>query len=379
MQNMRDNSLIIFVVVGRLGKRLTESKLVPIVNSENVKKVYIFREEIGFYIKGAKYIILPKFIRKIKNSFVKKIFRIICEPLQLLYYAMKLKPDYINGVYTLPKGLNSLIISRLIKVKSIVSVIGGVNEITKKESFRFHKLTIFFKKLNLWILRNCDFITTKGIMVKNYLIRQGIYNNKIFVFNGSINTYYFKPPSDNKRDIDILFVGTFIKLKGPDRVLKVIFNLKTRFPNINAYFLGDGHLFGLINKEAQRFELKKNVFLTGNVNETVAYYQRSKILLMPSSTEGLSTAMLEAMACGCVPIVSNVGNMTDAAWHNINAMVVDDYMDIDTFTKYSNELLSNEKKRKNMAEEGIKIVQEKYSIEAQAKVFERILRFGEQL
>ena len=114
---------------------------------------------------------------------------------------MKLKPDYINGVYTLPKGLNSLIISRLIKVKSIVSVIGGVNEITKKESFRFHKLTIFFKKLNLWILRNCDFITTKGIMVKNYLIKQGIYNNKIFVFNGSINTYYFKPPSDNKRDM----------------------------------------------------------------------------------------------------------------------------------------------------------------------------------
>ena len=80
-----------------------------------------------------------------------------------------------------------------------------------------------------------------------------------------------------------------------------------------------------------------------------------------------------------VPIVSDVGNMTDVAWHNVNAMVVDDYMDIETFTKYAEELLKDRTKREMLSKNGCKLVKDKYSVEAQSKIIENILKYGENL
>ena len=40
-------------------------------------------------------------------------------------------------------------------------------------------------------------------------------------------------------------------------------------------------------------------------------YQKHKIFVLPSLTEGLPNTLCEAMLCGCIPIVSNVGVMPD--------------------------------------------------------------------
>lgn len=109
--------------------------------------------------------------------------------------------------------------------------------------------------------------------------------------------------------------------------------------------------------------LENHIKLEGYVKTTVPYYQRAKLLIISSRSEELAIAMLEAMACGCVPIVSNVGNMTDADHHGVNAMVVNDYMDIETFTKYTKELLIDKTKREMLSRNGCQLVNEKYSVE----------------
>jgi len=90
-------------------------------------------------------------------------------------------------------------------------------------------------------------------------------------------------------------------------------------------------------------------------------------------------AMLEAMACGCVPIVSNVGNMTDAARHRKNAMVVEDYRDIVTFSRYALQLLTDSGLREKMAVNARQMVTGHYSIAAQGKICGKLLEFGNRL
>lgn len=365
---------IIFVVVGRLGKSLTVSKVAPIVASGKVEKVYVFREETGFVINGIEYITLPDFIKNIKINFIKKKFRIIYEPLQLLFYAIKLKPDYINGVYTLPKGLNSFIVSKMVGCKSIVSVIGGEREI-----LTYNKPTAFWKNFNLWLLRNCDIITTKGIKVKEYLIDNGIKKDKIFIFNGSVDTHKYFFNKKIYKDIDILFVGTFRRLKGPDRIVKMIHKLRNNYPNLKAVFLGKGYLYNEIKEQIHILDLQNNIELKGYRTDTVTFFQRAKVLVMPSRSEGLSTAMLEAMACGCVAVVSNVGNMTDAANNGVNSFVVDDYTDIDTFVKYIKILLKNPNRQEKMAQNALQTVNKKYAIYPQTMIAKQIIDYGDKL
>ena len=94
---------------------------------------------------------------------------------------------------------------------------------------------------------------------------------------------------------------------------------------------------------------------------------------MPSTSEGLSTAMLEAMSGRCVPVVSNVGNMTDAAQHNYNSYVVDNYNDIPLFTKYIFKLLSDEKLRKSFAAKGRELVKNYYTVKPQSLIVNNII------
>ncbi len=98
--------------------------------------------------------------------------------------------------------------------------------------------------------------------------------------------------------------------------------------------------------------LSENVVFTGHIDDTESYFQRSKILVMPSRSEGLPTSMLEAMACGCVPVISNVGNVSDAATHSVNAFLINNYRDIKSFAKYIHLSVSDDNLRAGMAQAG---------------------------
>ncbi|MBK7626714.1 MAG: glycosyltransferase family 4 protein [Bacteroidales bacterium] len=110
--------------------------------------------------------------------------------------------------------------------------------------------------------------------------------------------------------------------------------------------VGNGKLLQHTKDMAKELGVDQNIKFEGYQRDLVHYYQQSKILLMPSRSEGLPTAMLEAMSCGCVPVMSNVGNIKEAAIHNFNAKVIDRYDDVLGFTENIRDLLVDEPKEK---------------------------------
>ena len=360
---------IAFIVLGRLPKSLAESKIYPFVYCKKFEQIIVFCQDRHSNITNVEYITLPKWLTKIKYVNIQKSVRIFYEMAQLLFYAIKYKPFVINGVYTLPKGFNSFIVSKLTRIKCIIFILGGKYEIEKKYLI-FSKL---WERLNLFMLRRCDYVFTKGQNDNIFLESKRINKKKIQTYNGCIDIDKYQY-NEEKKKIDILFVGVLDKLKGPDRVLKIIKKLKNDFPNIKTIFLGDGEMKEELITYIEKNDLVKNVKLAGYINNPEDYYKKSKLYILPSRTEGLSTAMLESMACGCVPIVSNVGNMTDAAKHNQNSMVVDDYLDIEKFSEFTKELLFDSYKWQRLSEAAQLTVVKRYSVEAQKTILDEIFK-----
>lgn len=62
----------------------------------------------------------------------------------------------------------------------------------------------------------------------------------------------------------------------------------------------------------------------------VAFWEEQDIYLNISSSEGMCLAMLEAMACGCVPVVTDVSGVSDVIEDGKNGFVVsvDEWLDI---------------------------------------------------
>lgn len=356
------NQRTIFIVVGRLGKNLVQSKVLPVCEAAIFSNIFVFSEEPGIPAGGVDYITLPRWLRELKPAILKRLVRILFEPLQLIYYSWKLKPCIIHGYFTNPKGLNSLIASKITHTNCIISIIGGKEEV---------ETAFFIKQFSLpfviWMLKQVQHITTKGNKDNTYLINLGVDKNKISTFNGAIDVTRFKY-NGKEKDIDIIFAGIFDRFKGANRAVAIINNVIKELTEINAVFIGMGPLLNDMIREAEKLRLSKNIFFKGYVNDAHEYFKRSKILLFPSSNEGLSTAMLEAMACRCVPIISDVGNQTEAAFHEYNSIVVSDYNDLETFSYQVIRLLNNNSLLNTLAENAEKTIHDKYSPKVQGNI-----------
>jgi len=88
------------------------------------------------------------------------------------------------------------------------------------------------------------------------------------------------------------------------------------FANATLLVVGDGE---------QRSELQKlvtsNIELRAAVDDLSDYYRAANVFVLPSRTEGMSNALLEAMATGCVCVATEVGAAPDLIKHRVNGLL----------------------------------------------------------
>lgn len=106
-------------------------------------------------------------------------------------------------------------------------------------------------------------------------------------------------------DIFIGYVGRLESVKGYDDFLAVAQRLAPQHPRVTFFFIGstDGR-----EELIKRSQSKQIVFL-GHRSDVPAVLKQLDIFVLPSYSEGLPNALMEAMAAGCVPVASNVGGV----------------------------------------------------------------------
>ena len=116
-----------------------------------------------------------------------------------------------------------------------------------------------------------------------------------------VNEKIFPPLNTGDRDIDLLSVGSLIALKNYDMFVRAVHTLHREWPHISAVIVGDGPEARELQALAFRLGLQHNLKFAGQLphHEVLALMNRTKVFLHPSSYEGLSTVVLEALYSGC--------------------------------------------------------------------------------
>ncbi|HEX5171719.1 MAG TPA: glycosyltransferase [Cyclobacteriaceae bacterium] len=103
------------------------------------------------------------------------------------------------------------------------------------------------------------------------------------------------------KTIDILGVGSLVRLKQYDVFIEIISKLKAVIPGLKVALCGKGVEEMYLHRLARELNVHENIEFKGELphKDILTLMQASRILLHPSSYEGYSTVSLEALYAGC--------------------------------------------------------------------------------
>lgn len=185
------------------------------------------------------------------------------------------------------------------------------------------------------------------------------------------NTYEPEQIVDRDKENTLLFVGRLAIEKRPEKVLTLWKRIQYRFPDWNLKIVGAGELKEDLEILKRKMKLER-CFIEGR-QDPQPYYEKAKILLMTSDFEGFGMVLTEAMQNGTVPMAFNSFKaLTDVIQDEKTGVIVNAF-DLDEYEKKLVELMSDEDKRKRMAQAAKEDVK-KFSRERITEHWENLFR-----
>ena len=161
----------------------------------------------------------------------------------------------------------------------------------------------------------------------------------------------------------LIYVGRLHEQKGLDVLLAAFCALQHRYRgSVRLDLVGDGPLTDALQNQANRLGITGSVVFWGRRDDVLARLQSADIFVLPSRAEGISNALLEAMACGLPVVVSKIPGNVDVIEHKKNGLqfAVDDP---GSLTSSLLLLLDQPHLRRCLGQAGRRTVEDHYSLD----------------
>lgn len=114
-----------------------------------------------------------------------------------------------------------------------------------------------------------------------------------------------------------VFTGRLVVEKRLDVLIGVWPEVRAAHPDAQLLLVGAGP-----EEKSLRAAAGAGIAFVGRQDDVAPYLQAADVFVLPSAAEGLSVALLEAMAAGLVPIVTNVGGAADVIEQGRNGWLI---------------------------------------------------------
>lgn len=173
----------------------------------------------------------------------------------------------------------------------------------------------------------------------------GVNGQITFTFSTMVETELYKPSKEIQKDIDVLFAANpLCKNKGVNEFIAAVKILIDNSPEMSVVLIGGGDELEKYKEISSSNGLDNNLNFMGYVDhkKKVELFQKSKIFVLPSYTEGFPNVVLEAMAAHSALIVTPVGGLAEAISDKVNGLVINSMPpDPEEIAQHINTLIKN--------------------------------------
>lgn len=295
------------------------------------------------------------------------------------YIIFRKKVKLIHAHWVIPTGLIGLFIKIIFKKPLIVSIHGSDLRITLEKKG-------FIKNIFLFICKMADHIHCVSDFQRKEIEALGFFDKKITVFPMGVDESFLGTKFKNdfeleKHYITILSNRNLIPIYNVSLLIRAIPEIIKNEPDVKFIIGGDGSEKEKIEKEVINLNLNNFVRFTGRIphDEMPKLLSKADIYVSTSLHDGTSVSLLEAMASGCFPVVSDIPSNREWIINNENGYLFP-FNDEKILAKKIVEAIRNKSLREKAIKENISIIKEKaiwpVCIEKIKEIYEKSEKHG---
>lgn len=194
-------------------------------------------------------------------------------------------------------------------------------------------------KLIKKIFNVVDYAICVSYKIKKKLEDLGVKNSKV-IFNG-INQVEVEDIDKEIYKYDIISVGALNPYKNHDISIKVVSELKKKYPSVHLNIVGVGRERVKLEELIRDLKIQGNIEFKNQISnkEVLSLMNRSYIFLLPSINEGFGIVYPEAMSAGCITIGTKNEGIDGFIINNENGFLIEP--DVEKISKLIDEIYSN--------------------------------------
>jgi len=172
-----------------------------------------------------------------------------------------------------------------------------------------------------WKYRQVDGFIAASAAIRDILVHDGIPAGRVVVVHDGIDVE--KIARRQVLDLHaeywlphgvpvIVNVGALVAHKGQKHLIEAMPIVLRDVPDAHLVIFGEGELRGALERQIKHLSLEKRVLLPGFREDVLSLMKSSDLFVMSSITEGLGSAVLDAMAMGLAVVGTRAGGIPEA-------------------------------------------------------------------
>jgi L-malate glycosyltransferase len=237
------------------------------------------------------------------------------------------RPDVYIGYHICPGAVSALVVGSILGRPSVYQMTGGPVELIGGGYCVENRLMRLLgspsrgiEKLALLVVRQFQLVVVRGTKAQAYLSDMG-HTGMVRIITGSVRRQQGGQAVD--RCYDLVFVGRLTPTKQPWVFVEAASEVIKRIPGAKGVMVGDGPLESKCRQVAGDLGVEHSISFMGQRSDVESILAASKVFMLTSRSEGMSIAMAEAMVAGAVPVVADVGELSDVIRHGQNGYLVE--------------------------------------------------------
>jgi len=269
--------------------------------------------------------------KKGQNLHFQSIKDLIIFSWKSFFTAKKIAKDY--DLIVAWSGIPSGVLAYFLRIPYIILLRGSDVPFYEKRWKYLDKFIFSWLSPIIWKNAKKVIANSKGL---RELALKTAPKQKIEIIENGVDTDFFCPKEHKNKIPIILSVGRLVERKNFASIIKASKNLDCKIQ-----LVGEGPEKENLKKLAEEFSVDLELLGLKNKNELKKIYQKADIFVLPSKNEGMSNALLEALASGLPCIVSDTGGTSELISKNEGIVLEEN--NSDCLKKHLKYLLENKK------------------------------------